>query len=108
MPFEKGDPNINRKGRTSPNKSTKLIKEAFAHLVEQNLPRMNELLDRVSEENPEKALDLIIKLSERFVPSLARTELTGENGNDLFESIRFSFGPPIDSDKRIQDETIEE
>ena len=102
MPFKKGDPNIFKGGRTGPNKSTKLMKECFAHLVEQNLPKMNELLDRVAEDNPEKALDLIIKLSERFVPALARTELTGSDGSDIFESIRFSFGPPIDSDKRIQ------
>ena len=108
MPFKKDDPNINRKGRTTPNKSTKMMKEAFALLVEQNLPRMNELLDRVAEDSPEKALDLIIKLSERFVPALARTELTGSDGSDIFESIKFSFGPSIDSDKRIQDGTNEE
>ena len=103
MPFKKNDPNIFKGGRTGPNKSTKLMKEAFAHLVEMNLPRLNELLDRVAEESPEKALDLIIKLSERFVPALARTELTSADGGDIFESIKFSFGPPIDSDKRIQD-----
>jgi len=108
MPFEKGDPNINRNGRSGPNKSTKIMKEAFAALVEQNLPRMNELLDRVAEEDPHKALDLIIKLSERFVPALARTEVTGADGTDIFESIKFNFGPPIDSDKRIQDERTEE
>jgi len=108
MPFEKGDPNINRNGRSGPNKSTKLMKEAFAHLVEMNLPRMNELLDRVAEDDPRAALDLIIKLSERFVPALARTELTSSDGEDLFKSLHFNFGPPIDSDKRIQDETLED
>ena len=66
------------------------------------------LNDRVAEEDPHKALDLIIKLSERFVPALARTEVTGADGTDIFESIKFNFGPPIDSDKRIQDERTEE
>ena len=108
MAFSKNDPNIDKRGRVSPNKSTKLMKEAFALLVEQNLPRMNELLDRVAEDNPEKALDLIIKLSERFVPALARTEVTGADGEDIFKQLKFSFGPPVDSDKRIQEETIED
>ena len=108
MAFSKNDPNIDKRGRVGPNKSTKLMKEAFALLVEQNLPRMNELLDRVAEDNPEKALDLIIKLSERFVPALARTEITGQDGSDIFKEIKFGFGPPIHSDLRIQDETKED
>ena len=108
MAFSKNDPNIDKRGRVSPNKSTKLMKEAFALLVEQNLPRMNELLDRVAEDNPEKALDLIIKLSERFVPALARTEVTAADGEDLFKSLKFNFGPAIDSPLRIQEETIED
>ena len=104
MPFKKDDPNINRKGRTGPNKSTKLMKEAFAMLVENNLPNMDRWISQIASEDPAKAMDLIIKLSERFVPALARTELTGADGNDIFESIKFSFGPPIDSDKRIQED----
>ena len=107
MPFKKNDPNIQKKGRTGPNKSTKMMKEAFALLVEQNLPRMNELLDRVAQDDPKAAMDLIIKLSERFVPALARTELTAQNGDDIFKSLKFQFGPTIDSPLRIQEETFD-
>jgi len=103
MPFKKNDPNIQKKGRTGPNKSTKMMKEAFALLVEQNLPRMNELLDRVAQDDPKAAMDLIIKLSERFVPALARTELTAKDGDDIFKSLKFQFGPTIDSPLRDQE-----
>ncbi len=107
MPFKKDDPNINRKGRTTPNKSTKIMKEAFAMLVENNLPKMDTWLSQIASEDPAKAMDLIIKLSERFVPALARTEVTGADGTDIFKEIRFGFGPPIDSDQRIQEQDKE-
>ena len=104
MPFEKNDPNINRKGRLgSPNKTTMQIKQAFADLVEGNLDRMNIWLSQVASEDPKAAMELMIKLSERFVPALARTEVTGADGEDLFKSLKFNFGPPIDSPKRIQE-----
>ena len=107
MPFKKDDPNIQRKGRTGPNKSTKLMKEAFAMLVESNLPNMDRWISQIASEDPAKAMELIIKLSERFVPALARTEVTGADGEDIFKSLKFAFGPPIDSNKRIQ-ETFED
>lgn len=104
MPFKKNDPNINKSGRKGPNKSTKMMKEAFAMLVENNLPNMDRWISQIASEDPAKAMDLIIKLSERFVPALARTEVTGADGEDIFKEIKFGFGPPIDSDLRIQDE----
>jgi hypothetical protein len=102
MAFSKNDPNINRNGRSGPNKSTKIMKEAFAMLVENNLPNMERWISQVASDDPKAAMDLIIKLSERFVPALARTEVTGADGSDIFKEIKFGFGPPIDSDLRVQ------
>ena len=103
MPFKKGDPNIHKGGRTGPNKSTKMMKEAFAMLVENNLPNMSIWISQIASEDPAKAMDLIIKLSERFVPALARTEVTAADGQDLFKELSFKFGPSIDSEERVQD-----
>ena len=33
---------------------------------------------------------------------------TGADGEDIFKELKFSFGPPIDSDKRIQEDNIED
>lgn len=107
MPFEKNDPNIHRGGRTGPNHATKQIKEAFAKLLEDNLDEMSVWLGEVAQNDPKSALDLMLKMSERFVPKLAQTQLTDGEGGDLFKSVSFQFGPPIDSDQRDQ-ETIEE
>ena len=102
MAFSKNDPRINREGRFGPNNSTKMMKEAFDMLVENNLPNLNIWIAQIAAEDPAKAMDLIIKLSERFVPALARTEVTGADGQDLFKQITFQFGPALDSAERIQ------
>ena len=107
MAFKPGDPNINREGRKGPNKSTKMIKEAFALLLENNLDSMSTWLTQVAGDDPKAAMELMIKLSERFVPKLSQQALTNEDGSDLFKNVQFQFGPPIDSDKREQEEDFD-
>ena len=92
MPFKKDDPNINREGRTGPNHSTIQIKEAFSLLLDANLDNMSIWLAQVAEINPEKAMDIMIKLSERFVPKLSQQAITNEDGSNLFRNIEFKFG----------------
>ena len=92
MPFKKDDPNINREGRTGPNHSTVQIKEAFSILLDANLDNMSIWLSQVAADNPEKAMDLMIKLSERFVPKLSQQAITNEDGSNLFRNIEFKFG----------------
>ena len=108
MAFKKDDPNINRTGRSGPNNATKQIKEAFALLLDNNLDSMSQWLISVSHEDPKAALEIMIKLSERFVPKLSQQALTNEDGSDLFKNVNFQFGPPTDSDQRDQEETNEE
>jgi len=76
---------LNPKGRTkgTQNEMTKDIKEAFKNLVECNLENMTKWLERVAKDDPKNALDMVIKLSERFVPALSRTEITGKDGDAL-------------------------
>lgn len=94
MPFEKGDDRINRNGRPvgSKNKITEEIREAFQMVLEKRLPDLERLLMQVAHDDPAKAIELMIKLSNRFVPELSRQELTGADGEDLFKSIKFDFG----------------
>ena len=94
MGFKKGVPNINRTGRIGPNHSTKQIKEAFSMLLDKNLDNMSIWLAQVAGDNPEKAMDIMIKLSERFVPKLSQQQITDGDGGDLFKNIEFKFGEP--------------
>jgi len=98
MPFKKNDPNINRAGRKkgTPNKITQEIREAYAMVLENKLPDLERWITQVSHEDPAKAADLLMRLSERFLPMLARTEITGPDGSELFKNIKFDFGKGTD------------
>ena len=50
-------------------------------------------ISQVASEDPAKAMDIMIRLSEYILPKLARTEMTGADGDDLFKNIKFEFGP---------------
>ena len=64
----------------SANKSTTVVREAIANLLERNAPNMDRWLNEVADKDPHKALDIIQKLSEYHIPKLARTEVTGLDG----------------------------
>ena len=96
MPFKEGQSgNPNGRAKGKPNKTTKEIREAYQKLVEDNLTNMTKWLGEVAMQNPEKAMELMLKLSEYMIPKLARQEVTGADGADLFKNIKFEFGTPI-------------
>jgi hypothetical protein len=104
--FGGGDHNINREGRPKgvPNKSTKQIREAYQKLTEDNLENMSIWLAQIAADDPKSALDMMLRLSEYIIPKLARTEVTGNEGQDLFQNIKFQFGPDInDTDNRVNE-----
>ena len=76
--------NLTNMGKGRPkgtvNKSTGIVREAIANLLERNAPNMDRWLNEVADKDPHKALDLMQKLSEYHIPKLARTEVTGIDG----------------------------
>lgn len=88
---QSGNPNGRPKGTA--NKITDELREGFATLLGNKLPEFEEWLDRVAQRDPAKALDLAIRISERFMPALARTEVTGQDGGPL--NIEFKYGQSI-------------
>ena len=110
MPFKPGDdPTRNTNGRPKGaiNKTTKEIREAYQKLTEDNLDNMSMWIAQVAADNPEKALDIMIRLSEYVIPKLARQEVVGQDGTDLFKNISFNFGPSVnDTEGRQHDEEV--
>jgi hypothetical protein len=105
MPFkpgQSGNPEGRPKG--TKNKNTKIVRQAFQQLTEDNLENMTIWLSQVASEDPSKALDIMLRLSEYIIPKLARTEVTGSEGEDLFKNIKFQFGPDINDTVNRVDE----
>jgi hypothetical protein len=81
------------KGRPKgvPNRSTGMVREAIATLLERNADKMDEWLQLVAYGDadlnirpaPDKALDIMQKMAEYHIPKLARTEVTGAEGGDV-------------------------
>lgn len=66
-----------------PNKSTTQAREAIARFVDGNSERLQDWLDRVAVDDPEKAFALFQSVVEYHVPKLARSELVGDKDNPL-------------------------
>ena len=58
----------------TPNKTTSEIREAYKMLIENNLDNLSKWVNELAEKNPEKAIDIIIKMSEYVIPKLTRSE----------------------------------
>lgn len=66
-----------------PNKATTIAREAIARFVDGNSERLQEWLDRVAEDDPEKAFALFQSVVEYHVPKLARHEQVGDKDNPI-------------------------
>ncbi len=101
QPGQSGNPGGRPKG--VPNKQTKEIREAYQRLTENNLDNMTTWLSQVAGEDPAKALDIMLRLSEYIIPKLARQEVVGNDGEDLFKNVKFNFGPDINDQEEREE-----
>lgn len=87
------------KGRPpgSANKATIQAREAIALFVEDNVERLNGWLDDIAAESPKDAFDRFMSVVEYHIPKLARSELTGKNGEQLM--ITLATGVPKADDQ---------
>lgn len=77
-----GNPNGRPKG--SINKSTQIIRMAYAELLEKNLKKMQKDLDSI--EKPETRLKILIEMSKYVVPALSSVNIdASEEAKSTFE-----------------------
>ena len=91
MPFIKGQSgNPTGRPKGSIDNDTRQIRQAYQMLVEDNLENLTIWLSKLGDESPEKAFNLMLKMSEYFLPKLSRKEVSTEVS--LYEDIKFKFG----------------
>ena len=67
--------------------ATANLREAFTELLEDNMGILQELLDKVAEKNPQKALERMLKLSEFVLPKLRAIEVNNESEEAIHTSL---------------------
>lgn len=82
LPGQPGNPGRPH-GATAKIRVSDKVREAFEQLLAGAAPHLEDWLIRTAQKHPDKALDLWVKISERFVPTLSRQELTGVDGKPL-------------------------
>lgn len=99
-----GSPKTGGRAPGTPNKSTQEARAAIASFVDGNAHRLQEWLDKIADgvqdeegkyvvqPNPEKAFGLFQSVIEYHVPKLARTEVTGKDGEDIRQAISINVG----------------
>jgi len=86
------------KGRPKgiPNRATQEFRETVQKLLDDNRDNVSIWLRQAAEADPSKALDLVAKLAEYAAPKLARTELTGKDGEALKPTVIVTGVPHAD------------
>jgi hypothetical protein len=120
QPGVSGNPAGKAPGTTNKIVIAERVREAFSQLLDNNVDKLEEWLYAAAKKDPVKALDLWVRISERFVPMLSRTEITGKDG-EAFSPItinlpnipKISIGEgapvlPLDSPREIGEGSLAE
>ena len=80
MAFEKNDKRINRAGRPvgALNRSTEHMNLNLARATNNTLNYLSEDLEKIRKKDPEKAIELALKIMEYMIPKLSRSEVKAE------------------------------
>ena len=78
MGFEKGNKLARGRPQGALNRSTEEMKLTIARAVNNTLNSLSKDLEEIKKKDPEKAMDLALKLMEYALPKLSRTEMKAE------------------------------
>lgn len=71
------------RAKGTPNKSTTDVRAAIARIAEKNVSKVQGWLDRIANEDPDRAFDLYLRMIEYHIPKLSRAEVTGAKGDPI-------------------------
>ena len=78
MGFQKGHKLATGRPRGAVNRSTEMMKVTIARAVDNTLNTLSADLEKITKHDPERAIELALKLMEFTLPKLSRTEMKAE------------------------------
>jgi len=78
MAFQKGNKLSNGRPKGALNRSTEMMKVTIARAVDSTLNTLSADLEKIRKDDPERAIELALKLMEFTLPKLSRTEMKAE------------------------------
>jgi len=78
MPFQKGHNLAKGRPKGAINRSTEMMKLTIARAVDNTLNTLSADLEKIRKDDPERAIELALKLMEFTLPKLSRTEMKAE------------------------------
>lgn len=82
MPFISGQSgNPAGRPKSSMNKSSKVLRKSLSFLVEENLEKMNDWIDRIAKDDPRAAFQCMVSIMEFNIPKLTRSVIKEEKND---------------------------
>jgi hypothetical protein len=78
MGFQKGNKLSTGRPKGAINRSTEMMKLTIARAVDNTLNTLSADLEKIRKDDPERAIELALKLMEYTLPKLSRTEVRAE------------------------------
>jgi hypothetical protein len=78
MAFEKGNKLSKGRPKGAVNRSTEMMKITIARAIDNTLNTLSTDLEKIKKKDPERAIELALKLMEFTLPKLSRTEMKAE------------------------------
>lgn len=78
MAFTKGNKLSTGRPKGAINRSTEMMKLTIARAVDNTLNTLSADLEKIRKDDPERAIELALKLMEYTLPKLSRTEVRAE------------------------------
>lgn len=77
----------------NPNRTTTMVRELFASILESEQEHFKEALERLRVESPKDYVQAMTKLSQKFLPDLTVTALQNADGSNI-EPVQIILPPP--------------
>ena len=91
QPGQSGNPSGRPKG--SPNQTTAMVRNLFATILENEQENFKAALEQLRVESPKDYVQVMTKLSAKFLPDLTVTALQNADGSNI-EPVQIVLPPP--------------